>query len=47
MSWTFITYKLKYINRKFWRLLGLCEKCHQRLNYTRSGRGICNNIYCN
>ena len=36
-----LRYKLRYLWRVIWRGLGMCERCGEWLNYTRSGKGIC------
>lgn len=38
---TFIEYRLRYYAKKLFGLLGFCFRCRTRLNYTRSGVGIC------
>lgn len=39
-------YKMRYLKRLIWNGLGRCHKCHKRLAYTPSGRGICLNGDC-
>lgn len=36
-----LRYRLRYYLKKFCKILGFCFLCHSRLNYTRSGTGIC------
>lgn len=42
-----LQYKLHQLKRTFWRsILMRCHKCHQSLEYTQNGRGICVNLAC-
>lgn len=36
-----LEYKIRYYKRIIWRMVGFCEKCNHKLDYTSNGRGIC------